>query len=238
MWNMKSYFCSTHQWNKYAWLFVFSVSNPSCCTERSTTAPSTSISTCPSRPSSCIATTSTRSPATCVNSPSHLPTPEIIWHPRSWFVVNPMLLILTMCFPFGLQLRYKEDLMWLRGLGCFMYDTPEMVNVRNITKFRVRMFFSLFFSSSQVVRRNLSLSFCFLFIWAVLLRQCILGVFAGQLSGGCQEEPQQLLRGPGHTRVQACDWAQEPHEYGESTKQYNTATDTCYLKVKIHVICL
>ncbi|KAK0145104.1 Nebulin [Merluccius polli] len=35
------------------------------------------------------------------------------------------------------DLRYKEDLMWLRGVGCFMYDTPEMVNVRNITKFRV-----------------------------------------------------------------------------------------------------
>lgn len=28
--------------------------------------------------------------------------------------------------------------MWLRGLGCFLYDTPEMVHVRNITKQRVR----------------------------------------------------------------------------------------------------
>lgn len=27
--------------------------------------------------------------------------------------------------------------MWLRGLGCFLYDTPEMVHVRNITKQRV-----------------------------------------------------------------------------------------------------
>lgn len=36
------------------------------------------------------------------------------------------------------QLKYKEDLMWLRGLGCFLYDTPEMVHVRNITKQRVR----------------------------------------------------------------------------------------------------
>ncbi|XP_015251989.1 PREDICTED: nebulin isoform X16 [Cyprinodon variegatus] len=34
------------------------------------------------------------------------------------------------------ELRYKEDLMWLRGVGCFLYDTPEMVHVRNITKFR------------------------------------------------------------------------------------------------------
>lgn len=40
----------------------------------------------------------------------------------------------SVCF----QLKYKEDLMWLRGLGCFLYDTPEMVHVRNITKQRVR----------------------------------------------------------------------------------------------------
>ncbi|XP_072301321.1 nebulin isoform X6 [Eucyclogobius newberryi] len=34
------------------------------------------------------------------------------------------------------DLKYKEDLMWLRGVGCFLYDTPELVNVRKITKFR------------------------------------------------------------------------------------------------------
>ncbi|KAM9485546.1 nebulin-like isoform 1-T1 [Salvelinus alpinus] len=34
------------------------------------------------------------------------------------------------------DLRYKEDLLWLRGIGCFLYDTPEMSTVRNITKFR------------------------------------------------------------------------------------------------------
>ncbi|XP_054644081.1 nebulin isoform X4 [Dunckerocampus dactyliophorus] len=35
------------------------------------------------------------------------------------------------------ELKYKEDLMWLRGIGCFLYDTPEMVRIRNVTKFRV-----------------------------------------------------------------------------------------------------
>ncbi|XP_070693824.1 nebulin isoform X2 [Pempheris klunzingeri] len=34
------------------------------------------------------------------------------------------------------ELKYKEDLMWLRGLGCFLYDTPEMVRIRDVTKFR------------------------------------------------------------------------------------------------------
>lgn len=27
--------------------------------------------------------------------------------------------------------------MWLRGVGCFLYNTPEMIHVRNITKQRV-----------------------------------------------------------------------------------------------------
>nr|XP_057937782.1 nebulin isoform X5 [Doryrhamphus excisus] len=35
------------------------------------------------------------------------------------------------------ELKYKEDLTWLRGIGCFLYDTPEMVRIRNVTKFRV-----------------------------------------------------------------------------------------------------
>ncbi|KAK7939466.1 hypothetical protein WMY93_002792 [Mugilogobius chulae] len=34
------------------------------------------------------------------------------------------------------ELKYKEDLSWLRGLGCFLYNTPEMVTLRNINKFR------------------------------------------------------------------------------------------------------
>uniref|UniRef100_A0A8C1JAW6 Nebulin n=1 Tax=Cyprinus carpio TaxID=7962 RepID=A0A8C1JAW6_CYPCA len=34
------------------------------------------------------------------------------------------------------DLKYKEDLHWLRGVGCFMADSPEMVRIREITKFR------------------------------------------------------------------------------------------------------
>ena len=153
--------------------------------------------------------------------------PSNIWDNRAEGVIrcHQMLLILTTCFSPVLQLRYKEDLLWLRGLGCFMYDTPEMVNVRNITKFKVGIIF-LSVPSPRVVR-NLSLYFCFLFIWFVLLRHCTLGVFAEQLSSGGQEEPQQVLRGAGHTWVPTCDWTQEPHEYGESNKQYESANYTC-----------
>ncbi|XP_059356022.1 nebulin-like isoform X12 [Carassius carassius] len=34
------------------------------------------------------------------------------------------------------DLKYKEDLHWLRGIGCFMADSPEMVRIREITKFK------------------------------------------------------------------------------------------------------
>ncbi|KAJ8415105.1 hypothetical protein AAFF_G00008030 [Aldrovandia affinis] len=34
------------------------------------------------------------------------------------------------------DIRYKEDLLWLKGMGCFLYDTPEMVRIRDITKFQ------------------------------------------------------------------------------------------------------
>uniref|UniRef100_A0A8C1JDG8 Nebulin n=1 Tax=Cyprinus carpio TaxID=7962 RepID=A0A8C1JDG8_CYPCA len=34
------------------------------------------------------------------------------------------------------DLKYKEDLHWLRGIGCFMVDSPELVRIREITKFR------------------------------------------------------------------------------------------------------
>lgn len=39
---------------------------------------------------------------------------------------------------FFFKLKYKEDLQWLRGVGCFLYNTPEMVRLRNITQFNVR----------------------------------------------------------------------------------------------------
>lgn len=37
------------------------------------------------------------------------------------------------------QLRYKEDLLWLRGIGCFMADSPEMTRIRDYNKFRVTL---------------------------------------------------------------------------------------------------
>uniref|UniRef100_A0A8B9LD87 Nebulin n=1 Tax=Astyanax mexicanus TaxID=7994 RepID=A0A8B9LD87_ASTMX len=34
------------------------------------------------------------------------------------------------------DLKYKEDLQWLRGIGCFVFNSPEMVRIREINKFR------------------------------------------------------------------------------------------------------
>lgn len=35
---------------------------------------------------------------------------------------------------FVTQIKYKEDLQILRGLGCFLYDTPDMVRSRHLRK--------------------------------------------------------------------------------------------------------
>lgn len=32
------------------------------------------------------------------------------------------------------QIKYKEDLQILRGLGCLLYDTPDMVRSRHLRK--------------------------------------------------------------------------------------------------------
>ncbi|OWK00012.1 hypothetical protein Celaphus_00015880, partial [Cervus elaphus hippelaphus] len=36
--------------------------------------------------------------------------------------------------PYTPQIKYKEDLQILRGLGCFLYDTPDMVRSRHLRK--------------------------------------------------------------------------------------------------------
>lgn len=35
---------------------------------------------------------------------------------------------------FVTQIKYKEDLQVLRGMGCFLYDTPDMVRSRHLRK--------------------------------------------------------------------------------------------------------
>lgn len=39
---------------------------------------------------------------------------------------------------FAPQIKYKEDLQILKGLGCFLYDTPDMVRSRHLRKLWVR----------------------------------------------------------------------------------------------------
>lgn len=40
---------------------------------------------------------------------------------------------------FAPQIKYKEDLQILKGLGCFLYDTPDMVRSRHLRKLWVRI---------------------------------------------------------------------------------------------------
>uniref|UniRef100_A0A6I8QXQ7 Nebulin n=2 Tax=Xenopus tropicalis TaxID=8364 RepID=A0A6I8QXQ7_XENTR len=38
--------------------------------------------------------------------------------------------------------KYKEDLQWLKGLGCFLYDTPDMVRARDLRKLWSKSFYT------------------------------------------------------------------------------------------------
>lgn len=38
------------------------------------------------------------------------------------------------------QNKYKADLQWLKGLGCFLYDTPDMVRAKHLRNLWVRFF--------------------------------------------------------------------------------------------------
>lgn len=53
--------------------------------------------------------------------------------------------------------------MWLRGVGCFLYNTPEMVHVRNINKLRVR------WEKCSYLVSNVYFRFVFFFFPVVLL---------------------------------------------------------------------
>lgn len=64
--------------------------------------------------------------------------------------------------------------MWLRGLGCFLYDTPEMVHVRNITKQRVR-------DGTFILETFIRISFG---VAAFIAFDYVLG----ELPSGCKEE--------------------------------------------------
>lgn len=44
-------------------------------------------------------------------------------------------LLLTSCISiFATQIKYKEDLQILKGMGCFLMDTPDMVRSRHLRK--------------------------------------------------------------------------------------------------------
>lgn len=49
-------------------------------------------------------------------------------------ILDSYLLMTSYISIFAAQIKYKEDLQILRGLGCFLYDTPDMVRSRYLRK--------------------------------------------------------------------------------------------------------
>lgn len=49
-------------------------------------------------------------------------------------ILDLYLLMTSYISMFVTQIKYKEDLQILRGLGCFLYDTPDMVRSRHLRK--------------------------------------------------------------------------------------------------------
>lgn len=58
---------------------------------------------------------------------------------------------------FVTQIKYKEDLQILRGLGCFLYDTPDMVRSRHLRKLWVSAPTALPAQLHRLGRKNLCL---------------------------------------------------------------------------------
>lgn len=50
------------------------------------------------------------------------------------FVPGLQLLMASCISVSATQIKYKEDLQILRGLGCLLYDTPDMVRSRHLRK--------------------------------------------------------------------------------------------------------
>lgn len=59
---------------------------------------------------------------------------KVLYHYSVLIVLVLNLLTTSYVFMFVTQIKYKEDLQILRGLGCFLYDTPDMVRSRHLRK--------------------------------------------------------------------------------------------------------
>ena len=83
------------------------------------------------------------------------------YHCSVLFVLDLYLLMTSYISMFVTQIKYKEDLQILRGLGCFLYDTPDMVRSRHLRKLWVSAHRPntqlLLHSFTKLGRRNLCL---------------------------------------------------------------------------------
>lgn len=57
--------------------------------------------------------------------------------------------------PFFLQVFYKDDLNWMKGVGCYVWDTPEIVRAKKSYELQ-----------SDVSNTNISCSIFLTFIFA------------------------------------------------------------------------
>lgn len=55
-------------------------------------------------------------------------------HDSALFILDLHLLMTSYISIFATQIKYKEDLQMLKGLGCFLMDTPDMVRSRHLRK--------------------------------------------------------------------------------------------------------
>lgn len=76
------------------------------------------------------------------------------------------------CFVFSAQIFYKDDLNWLKGIGCYAWDTPEILRVKHAGDLQsevsplcsIKFFFA---PSLTILRTSAIFQFSFMFLFSL-----------------------------------------------------------------------